>query len=112
MKTFNQVTSACRSCRHFRPEGRRGGLCQQLGVPVRGSWSACSLASPAFAPSWESLEEIMLWQDESLKAQEALSLSSSGFSQVNAIEPKNVSATLQLTDEDALLVERHHRINS
>lgn len=111
MKTFNHATSACRSCRHFRPEGRRGGLCQQLGVPVRGSWSACSLASPAFAPSWESLEEIMLWQDESLKAQEALSLCSSGSSQV-ALESKNTSNTQQFTDEDTLFVERHHRVNS
>lgn len=45
-------------------EGRRGGLCQQLGVPVSSSWKACSLALPPFAPSWENLEGIMVWPSE------------------------------------------------
>jgi hypothetical protein len=71
MKTPNVLTSACRSCRYFQPEGRRGGLCQQLGAPVRGSWKACSLALPPFAPSWETLEGIMLLSDETLKLQDA-----------------------------------------
>jgi len=70
MKTPNVLTSACRSCRYFQPEGRRGGLCQQLGAPVRGSWKACSLALPPFAPSWERLEGIMLLSDEPLKLQD------------------------------------------
>lgn len=71
MKTLNFPTSACRCCRYYRPEGRRGGACQQLGVPVRGSWKACSLAIPPFAPSWESIEGI--WQDDQLGLKEALS---------------------------------------
>ncbi|HLP88759.1 MAG TPA: hypothetical protein VK184_09250 [Nostocaceae cyanobacterium] len=57
MKTNKHLTSACRYCRHYQPEGRRGGTCQQLGVPVQACWKACSLALPAFAPSWESLED-------------------------------------------------------
>jgi len=57
MKSMSYFTSACRNCRHFTPEGRRGGVCHQLGAPVRGSWKACSLAIPAFAPSWETLED-------------------------------------------------------
>lgn len=57
MKSIQIFTSACRNCRYFAPEGRRGGVCQQLGAPVRGSWKACSLAAPPFAPSWESLED-------------------------------------------------------
>ncbi|HIK04518.1 MAG TPA: hypothetical protein IGS40_07350 [Trichormus sp. M33_DOE_039] len=57
MKPINCLTSACRYCRHYRPEGRRGGNCQQLGVPVQASWKACSLALPPFAPSWETLED-------------------------------------------------------
>jgi len=61
---LNPVALACRSCRFYTPEGRRGGNCQQLGVPVRSGWSACSLALPPFAPSWESLEEIFNWQNE------------------------------------------------
>jgi hypothetical protein len=57
MKPIKFLTSACKYCRHYQPEGRRGGVCQQLGAPVLGSWKACSLALPAFAPSWESLED-------------------------------------------------------
>lgn len=56
MKSINFLTSACKYCRHYNPEGRRGGNCQQLGAPVQGHWKACSLAIPAFAPSWETLE--------------------------------------------------------
>ncbi|RCJ39659.1 hypothetical protein A6770_11250 [Nostoc minutum NIES-26] len=56
MKPNKFLTSACRYCRHFKPEGRRGGMCQQLGAPVQASWKACSLALPPFAPSWETLE--------------------------------------------------------
>ncbi|GAA6622029.1 hypothetical protein [Scytonema sp. NUACC26] len=58
MKNIKFLTSACRYCRHYQPEGRRGGTCQQLGAPVRGDWKACSLALPPFAPSWESLEDV------------------------------------------------------
>lgn len=72
MKAFNSTTSACRNCRHFTPEGRRGGNCHQLGVLVRGGWKACSLAIPAFAPSWEGLEGIVLWSTQGLDTSEAL----------------------------------------
>ncbi|MDZ8184259.1 MAG: hypothetical protein RMX96_05270 [Nostoc sp. ChiSLP02] len=57
MKPIKFLASACRYCRHYQPEGRRGGMCQQLGAPVQASWKACSLAIPAFAPSWETLED-------------------------------------------------------
>ena len=57
MKPIKFLTSACRYCRHYQPEGRRGGMCQQLGAPVQASWKACSLALPPFAPSWENLQE-------------------------------------------------------
>jgi hypothetical protein len=52
------IASACRSCRYYTPEGRRGGHCQQLGASVRGGWQACSLAIPAFAPSGENLAAV------------------------------------------------------
>ncbi|PSB00423.1 hypothetical protein [Merismopedia glauca] len=55
MKTINTSTSACRLCKYFQPEGRRGGFCQQLGASVRGCWEACPLAIPPFAPSWENV---------------------------------------------------------
>lgn len=56
MGASNLLASACRWCQHYTPEGRRGGLCDQLHVPVQGSWKACPLAIPAFAPSWEKLD--------------------------------------------------------
>ncbi|MBE9200156.1 MULTISPECIES: hypothetical protein [unclassified Nodularia (in: cyanobacteria)] len=57
MKPIKFLTSACRYCRHYQPEGRRGGMCQQLGASVQAGWKACSLALPPFAPSWETLED-------------------------------------------------------
>ncbi|CEJ43648.1 hypothetical protein [Umezakia ovalisporum] len=57
MKAIKSLTSACRYCRHYLPEGRRGGMCQQLGARVQAGWKACSLALPPFAPSWETLED-------------------------------------------------------
>lgn len=60
MKSINSCTSACRYCRFYQPEGRRGGMCQQLGAVVQGSWKSCSLATPAFTPDWEPIGEIAL----------------------------------------------------
>lgn len=58
MKAIKFLASSCRYCRYYRPEGRRGGACQQLGAPVRGNWKSCSLSLPPFAPSWETLEDV------------------------------------------------------
>lgn len=60
MRATNHLPSVCRYCRHYDPQGRRGGTCQQLNVPVRGSWQACSLASAPFLPTWETWETITL----------------------------------------------------
>lgn len=60
MTSCNPATSACRYCQHYQPEGRRGGQCQILEVPVQGNWKACSLAVTAFATSWEGLVEEMI----------------------------------------------------
>lgn len=62
MKT--PLTSACRHCRYYLPEGRRGGQCQQLSVPVQSQWKACSLAVSPFESSWENIEELPLWQEQ------------------------------------------------
>lgn len=59
MKTVNPLVSACRYCRYYKSEGRRGGTCQLLDVSVHGGWKACALTIPAFAPSWENLEDMM-----------------------------------------------------
>lgn len=58
MKERNFLTSACRFCRSYRPEGRRGGDCKRLGVPVQGSWEACAFAAPPFGTTLEKLEDI------------------------------------------------------
>jgi hypothetical protein len=62
MKSLEGSISSCRHCHFYRGEGRRGGNCQQLGVPVQGSWSVCPLAIPPFKPSWQNLPGIMAWQ--------------------------------------------------
>lgn len=56
MTTSEFKISSCKSCRHYSPEGRRGGQCAQFGTLVHAGWKACPLAMPAFAPSWETLE--------------------------------------------------------
>ncbi|MGA9382794.1 MAG: hypothetical protein WBV73_28875 [Phormidium sp.] len=89
---FNPVTSACKSCRFYTPEGRRGGNCQQLGVPVRGGWKACSLALPPFAPSWENLEEIFNLQSEVLHITEAMPREATQPSPVEELEPSYVDS--------------------
>ncbi|MCT0255111.1 MULTISPECIES: hypothetical protein [unclassified Synechocystis] len=59
MKTANFITSSCRYCRYYQAEGRRGGICNQLNVPVQGQWKACALAARPFAGSWENLEDVV-----------------------------------------------------
>lgn len=58
MKSLNLPTSACRYCRYYQPEGRRGGCCQILGAPVQGKWKACAVAIPAFGSAWEGIEDL------------------------------------------------------
>ncbi|AFZ42421.1 hypothetical protein PCC7418_0183 [Halothece sp. PCC 7418] len=60
MRTTNHLPSVCRYCRHYSPQGRRGGMCQKLSAPVRGDWQACSLANAPFLPTWETWEEITI----------------------------------------------------
>lgn len=74
MRTSTSV-SACRHCQHYITEGRRGGQCQQLGTPVKGSWRACPLAIPPFAPSWEDIGVISgglaMWSEPSFTLDKA-----------------------------------------
>ena len=93
MKTRNDLTSACRYCRFYNPEGRRGGMCEQLGVPVRGAWKSCSLAIPAFSPTWETLEEIMSLPEEAIKLEEALNSPCSANISEKNLTPETASNT-------------------
>jgi len=102
MKTLNLHTSACLVCRYYQPTGRRGGMCRLLNAPVRGSWKACSLALPPFAPSWEGIERI--WQNEQPMLKEKLSISSSlGCSDSERSVAKRVSTT-EKSAADVVLV--------
>ena len=58
MNEINFSTSACRYCGFYKPEGRRGGSCQRLGVPVQGSWKACTYAAHPFETTLKKLEDI------------------------------------------------------
>lgn len=60
MKTTNCFTSACRYCSSYQPEGRRGGMCEQLGVPVQAQWKSCNFATSPFGSHWQTLEDIAL----------------------------------------------------
>ncbi|AFZ51334.1 hypothetical protein [Dactylococcopsis salina] len=68
MRTPNNLPSVCRHCRHYSPQGRRGGMCQKLSAPVRGDWQACSLADSPFLPTWETWEAITLWETPNFQA--------------------------------------------
>ena len=59
MKKANLLNFNCRHCRFFNPEGRRGGTCQKLAVPVNSNWKACVLACHPFSPTWKTLEDIV-----------------------------------------------------
>lgn len=68
MRTTNNFPSACRYCRHYAPQGNRGGMCQKLNAPVRGEWQACSLAHSPFMQTWEVLDTITLLESSSFQA--------------------------------------------
>ncbi len=53
----NSIT-ACRLCQHYSPEGRRGGYCGKLDVPVLSKWEACSLAAHPFETSSLSTNDL------------------------------------------------------
>jgi hypothetical protein len=60
MKPDNDCNFACRHCKFYNPEGRRGGMCSQLGVSVKAEWKSCHLATPAFDSQWQTIPEIVL----------------------------------------------------
>lgn len=84
MKPAASPISSCRHCQFYQSEGRRGGHCQQLGVPVQGGWKTCSLAIPPFSPSWAKLGRIMAWHS-------SVDMPVEGYSQPNlpsSVEPE------------------------
>jgi len=49
MERVSKTISTCRYCHFYQIEGRRGGSCQRLGVPVQGDWKVCAVAALPFA---------------------------------------------------------------
>ncbi|MGD2183517.1 hypothetical protein [Lusitaniella coriacea] len=66
MKIEDFSASNCRCCNYYKPEGRRGGTCSQLGVPVRGCWKTCCLGVPAFASQPDLLKDEIVYLEHSL----------------------------------------------
>ncbi len=60
METSRLRVSSCQRCRYFAFEGRRGGHCEQLNVPVQGRWASCSLADPLFSGSIDTIAQASL----------------------------------------------------
>jgi hypothetical protein len=56
MKRQKNVPSTCKNCRSYKPEGRRGGLCQLFQVPVQSEWESCCFGTLPFKISWEHKE--------------------------------------------------------
>ncbi|MBU6229108.1 MAG: hypothetical protein KGQ93_05395 [Cyanobacteria bacterium REEB459] len=60
MKTVQYQPVYCSRCRFYTPEGRRGGHCNLLGVPVQADWQACTLAVPIFMAALGDLDSLDL----------------------------------------------------
>lgn len=86
MDSSDNLTSTCRCCQYYTPEGRRGGQCQQLHVPVKGGWRACQLAIPAFAMSWE-IKEIMEIQHQPAVLKDTLEVDRTSLQSLNPSQP-------------------------
>jgi len=99
MKHTKLLTTACRYCHYYKPEGRRGGVCQQLGAPVQSSWKACSLALPPFAPSWEGLEESWSLPDATRVLTSSLNKSS-----LTTLEETVASSSFEEVKAEAVLI--------
>lgn len=104
MKPIKFLTSACRYCRHYQPEGRRGGMCQQLGAPVQASWKACSLALPPFAPSWENLEDAWCLPDARPVVVSSVSLASDLDNTAIVAEKEAVTCTSEQTQAETVCI--------
>jgi hypothetical protein len=65
MNTSDKSVVSCRLCQHYNPEGRRGGFCEKLDVPVSSSWEACRLATHPFEAPWLFDNELRIIMHES-----------------------------------------------
>lgn len=54
MAASNCETTRCGLCKFYNHEGRRGGQCSQLSVPVNACWEACCLSAAPFVDNVNS----------------------------------------------------------
>ena len=94
MSNFKPVVSVCRHCQNYSLEGRRGGYCNQFDGLVQGSWKACSLAIPPFAPSWESRLGIKGELEQLIKQQ---------WQKLDALEPQVVNRYASIESLEACI---------
>lgn len=104
MKPVKEAISSCRHCQFYHLEGRRGGYCQQLGVPVQGRWEACSLATAPFATSWQKLAGINAWQSENADSPSVVS-PEVALQAIGLTEAESCSNTAAMLEEVFLHIE-------
>ena len=100
MRTTNNFPSACRYCRHYAPQGHRGGMCQKLNAPVRGDWQSCSLAHSPFSPTWETWEALTLLESSSFQAV-SIAENASSQSTIDIDTQKESEITLSSTENSS-----------
>ena len=77
MKETKFLNMACRHCRYYQSEGRRGGSCQKLGgVSVDSNWEACTLSCSPFDRALTNLETTLTTLEEIVHLETAFSLPS------------------------------------
>ncbi len=57
MHSQNITPSVCQNCRHYQPQGRRGGICQMFQTFVESQWKSCVLAELPFVYYLNRIEE-------------------------------------------------------
>jgi hypothetical protein len=92
MDSLDTSITTCRLCQHYSPEGRRGGFCEKLDVPVISKWDACSLATHPFETSWQSDQEFnSLFDDSLVPMSEHLESSSLEISEMQDVMARSLS---------------------
>ncbi len=67
MSKLQSDVKACRFCKHYNPEGRRGGSCSALNVSVEAGWRSCNLALSPFNSIWDQGEVLPRLEQEALR---------------------------------------------
>jgi len=91
MTTSGNTITVCRLCQHYSPEGRRGGLCGKLDVPVHATWDACSLATHPFETSWQPANDFNSLLYESFDGTIIRNVTDNDFSELQELNMRSLS---------------------